>query len=429
MTRMRAICLIPILVRLRLTESRLPTLVVALCTAGSLAHGQAVAPANATTTVQTLAHELARGVIYRQLDDPRGPWRLHVVRVDLRRAELGLRTMRALDSLRGRERTSEMVRRATADGAQVLVAVNADFFDVRTGENENNQVIDGEWWKGLKVTDSPYDSYDNVHAQFVVDAAGRPMIERFILDGRAWSHIGTLPILSVNSKLSTAMEGTTLYTPRFGATTPRDPSGDTARVAAEAPLVAAGRVGDTLMFVRRGAVAASPGSPIPADGAVLAAHGARSAAVHALAVGDTVRVLLTTIPRLADRTPPRTLIGGWPRLVHDGVNVAHDAATIEGTISRNAEARHPRTAIGYAKDGRTLWLVAVDGRSTSSVGMTLVELAEAMRTLGASQALNFDGGGSTTMVIDGRVVNTPTDVTGERAVGNALLLVRTPPAR
>ncbi|MFN9310424.1 phosphodiester glycosidase family protein, partial [Gemmatimonas sp.] len=96
----------------------------------------------------------------------------------------------------------------------------------------------------------------------------------------------------------------------------------------------------------------------------------------------------------------------------------------EGTISRNAEARHPRSAVGLSRDGRTMWLLAVDGRSESSVGMTLVELADAMRALGAWDALNFDGGGSTSLVIDGRLVNSPSDPTGERAVGNALLVLQ-----
>jgi exopolysaccharide biosynthesis protein len=106
--------------------------------------------------------------------------------------------------------------------------------------------------------------------------------------------------------------------------------------------------------------------------------------------------------------------------------VAGDAATIEGTISRNAETRHPRTAVGFSRDSTTLLLVVVDGRSSASVGMTLGELADLMRRLGAWQALNFDGGGSTTMVIGGAVVNVPSDATGEREVGNALLVVRTP---
>jgi exopolysaccharide biosynthesis protein len=96
---------------------------------------------------------------------------------------------------------------------------------------------------------------------------------------------------------------------------------------------------------------------------------------------------------------------------------------MEGTISRNAEARHPRTAVGFSRDSSTLFLLVVDGRSTASVGMTLVELAALMRRVGAWQALNFDGGGSTTMIVDGAIVNTPSDTTGEREVGNALLVV------
>jgi exopolysaccharide biosynthesis protein len=76
-----------------------------------------------------------------------------------------------------------------------------------------------------------------------------------------------------------------------------------------------------------------------------------------------------------------------------------------------------------SRDGRTVWLYVVDGRSTASVGMTLVELAEALRRLGAWDALNFDGGGSTALVVDGQLVNVPSDPAGERAVGNAVLVM------
>ena len=116
------------------------------------------------------------------------------------------------------------------------------------------------------------------------------------------------------------------------------------------------------------------------------------------------------------------IIGGWPRILRDGENVANDASTVEGTLSGNAEARHPRTAVGFSRDSSTLLLLTVDGRSENSGGMTLVELADMMRQLGAWQAMNFDGGGSTTMVIDGKVVNHPSDKEGERTVGNAFLI-------
>ena len=143
-----------------------------------------------------------------------------------------------------------------------------------------------------------------------------------------------------------------------------------------------------------------------------------------MAEGDTVRVLLATQPRMPRGATPVTLIGGWPRILRDGRDISPEAAGIEGTISRNAEMRHPRTAIGFSRDSTTLYLLTVDGRSAASVGMTLTELAGIMRRLGAWQALNFDGGGSTTMVVEGVVMNKPSDSTGEREVGNALMIVR-----
>jgi exopolysaccharide biosynthesis protein len=159
---------------------------------------------------------------------------------------------------------------------------------------------------------------------------------------------------------------------------------------------------------------------------VLSGFGPRATEIAALTDGDTIRILLGTLPAMARQRQPALVIGGWPRILRDGRSVAADAATVEGTISRNAETRHPRTAVGFSRDSTTLLLLVVDGRTSVSMGMTLVELADVMRHLGAWQALNFDGGGSTTMVIDGAVVNVPSDATGEREVGNALLVVRTP---
>ena len=381
--------------------------------------------------------ELAPGVSYTHSVDVRGPWSMHVVRIDLQRADIELRAVRAREQLRGRERPTEMVRRSTSATEQIVAAVNADFFDIKTGENENNQILGGEWWKGLKVTDSPFDTFDNAHVQFAMDGARHPHIDRFILDGKVWDRGVMTPLITVNARPGGTYEGTTLYTTRFGARTPGssaspgvprssdpDAARDTTLAIAEAPLLSVGHHGDTLLYLRRGAVSATSGSTIPTDGAVLSAYGPRAKEVHSMREGDTVRVLLATAPRLGRGATPTMLLGGWPRLVRDGVNVAADAATTEGTISRNAEVRHPRTAIGYSKDGKTLWLFVVDGRSAFSVGMTLVEMADQLRTLGAWQAMNFDGGGSTTMVIDGKVVNQPTDPTGEREVGNALVVVK-----
>jgi hypothetical protein len=297
----------------------------------------------------------------------------------------------------------------------------ATFFNLVSGETENNQVLAGEWWKGVKVADSPYDTFDNPHIQFGVTRAGRPVMGRFLLDAMVWVRGVATPVLTVNLRPTATFEGTTLYTPRFGTETPRD----TLRAVTEVSMTAAGRHGDTLVYIRHGTVLPTSGTIIPRDGAVLSAYGARSGALRAMGEGDTVRVLLATRPRLP---PLQLLVGGWPRLLEDGHSVAGDAPTLEGTISRNAEARHPRTAIGISRDSTTVMLLTVDGRSENSGGMTLTELAAAMRRLGAWQAMNFDGGGSTSMVVRGVLMNVPSDSTRERAVGSALLVVRQSPA-
>ena len=67
-------------------------------------------------------------------------------------------------------------------------------------------------------------------------------------------------------------------------------------------------------------------------------------------------------------------------------------------------------------------MVTVDGRSAESVGMNLNELAAFLLELGAIDAMNLDGGGSTTMFLDGKVVNKPSDKEGERRVSDAILV-------
>jgi exopolysaccharide biosynthesis protein len=83
-------------------------------------------------------------------------------------------------------------------------------------------------------------------------------------------------------------------------------------------------------------------------------------------------------------------------------------------------ARQPRTLAGVRDDG-TLLLVTVDGRRPGwSAGMTLPEAARLMRSLGARDALNLDGGGSSAMTVRGEVVNRPSDRGGERAVSDGV---------
>lgn len=117
-------------------------------------------------------------------------------------------------------------------------------------------------------------------------------------------------------------------------------------------------------------------------------------------------------------------VGGFPDLLDSGRRVGD--LEVEARPSF-AAARHPRTAVGWDADADEMWIVVVDGRQPPySAGMSLPELAELFEALGAEEALNLDGGGSTVLVVHGSPVNRPSDATGERPVVNALALVRTP---
>ncbi|SDM13361.1 Predicted protein [Nonomuraea maritima] len=121
-----------------------------------------------------------------------------------------------------------------------------------------------------------------------------------------------------------------------------------------------------------------------------------------------------------------SIVSAAPTLVKDGRT--HIDAAAEGVLDPQdlsfgfawANNRQPRTMAGIDKKGRLL-LVTVDGRTAGgSEGFTLAEGAAFMRSLGAVDALNLDGGGSSAMAVNGVLVNHPSDATGERAVGDTI---------
>lgn len=386
----------------------------------------AISPAEAQVD-SSRRSELAPGVVHRRLVVNGGPWRIHVVEVDLRRPEIHLIGVRALDKLRGRETVSSMVHRYAGTGS-VIAAVNGDFFHVATGtgedrtlgtgESENNVMIEGALLKGVKLTDSPYDSFNNAHSQFALDSAGHPFIERFSYSGtvidakrRIWD-VDAVNHWSDSSAL-------VLYTRYYGDSTASDSVG---RHTWSIQLRPTGTRGDTLLFRTAGAMRKTGSAASLSTGAALVAGGARK--------GDLERIVnsgakIRVVNRLSPFRPAlRTVIGGWPRLIVNGRSVAGVAQIVEGTSRGFTLVRHPRTAVGFSRDSSTLYLVTVDGRSESNAGMTLPELATAMLQLGVYNAMNFDGGGSTTMVLSGTVVNSPSDKAGERPVGSALFVIR-----
>lgn len=179
-------------------------------------------------------------------------------------------------------------------------------------------------------------------------------------------------------------------------------------------------VGDTMALI---VTAVDTGVvPRPADGYVISV-GAAAEWFSVIEVGDTVRMLYTLTPGTA--RPVREALTGTPRLVRDGRD--DPEYETEGSKARRfIDGRLARTAVGISQSGDTLFMVTVSSGSESEdrTGMTLAQLAAFMRSIGAWQAMNFDGGGSASMAIRGDMISRQGNRPTTRRVSNALLAVR-----
>ncbi|MCX6142017.1 MAG: phosphodiester glycosidase family protein [Ignavibacteriales bacterium] len=361
------------------------------------------------------SREVRPGVTYYYIAGKRGPWRIHVLEIDLHHSELEIAAARALDKLFGREPTSSIARRHDSNERTVVAALNADFFDLATGENENNNVVETEFVKGTEVTKSPNDVFDNIHSQFAVSISRKPFLDRFAFMGRVfWTQGIASDLHGVND--APRSNSLVLFNHYYGPSTPID----TLKMdIKELPLREIRKDHDTSYAIVTGKVT-SVGTTIGAGMLVLSGYNLQNPNLISSAnVGDTVRIWVGTNP---DRGTLKTLVGGWPRIVLNGKNIGASVDSIEGTFPRFSAQRNPRSGVGFSMDSTTVYFLVVDGRQPSSAGMTLVEFADLMISQGVYQGLNLDGGGSTTFVLEGRIMNSPSDATGERPVGNCLLL-------
>jgi len=364
--------------------------------------------------VERHSQSLAPGIWHHSVYLVRGPWRINVVEIDLERAWAAgyrLRTASAADG--GLARVSEL-------GAQALAAINGDFF---AQEGEQGRAL------GLQIRNGCLLRPPVGRSALVIDSQGRCQIGRFQLRAELLDDFGVSYSISAYGRAPRPEELSL-----FSACTAL--AGDTVRAAVGLQLLPLGEgsaINDTVPVlvrqIRRQAW------PLLLDrGHWLAAAGSRHPAGQLVAPGDTLGLCLHLVPEdglLAAGAAYEEAIGGGPRLLRDGQVAVEYAA--ERLSEAFAAERHPRTAAGYTRDGAVLYLVVVDGRQPGySAGMSLTELASFMggrlgaisrSGLPAHQALNFDGGGSTTMVVNRRIVNSPSDRTGERQVANALLVV------
>lgn len=266
-------------------------------------------------------------------------------------------------------------------------AVNASYFDT-SGWIIGNLKIDGEWL-GME---------DKARSAFVI-ADGKPQIMKDL----AYNGSVMLPALGVKLHVKginreRIAEDVVIYTHYFGPSTRTNSFGCEVRIKD-------GKVAE---------ISKAGNLRIDKNSVIVSAHGTNAKILEQLQIGDRASVQQTLGNTVADKA--EVVLGAGPMLVEDGKrNVRSVSEQIAGDI---AYGRAPRTAIGVKKDGTVVILVA-DGRRTNSVGMTLDEVARYMIKLGAVSALNFDGGGSSEMVLNNKILNNPSDG-NERAVSVGL---------
>lgn len=332
-----------------------------------------------------------------------GPFSVHVLEIDLRSNTYAFEAYRP----DGLVPTSLQVEANRAGGRKVLGGINADFFSFHTGWPLGNQVQKGEFIVGTL----------SVRSHIAFDRSNRPLIDRISFHGSVRTSKGTtLTLHGVNQprKLSSSI----LYTPRWTSKTEMDVLGTEFALSLLSP---AWSVADTLRFVVQ-AISTLGGSEIPPGGAVLWVGNSATGSEFQDGVtrGDTIAVFLGFQPHIG---AVQQVIGGGGRILQNGQPVTEEQNKVENLSPKFLTDRHPRTFVAFNQDTTTLYLCTVDGRQPTSLGINFEEMARFLLSIGAWNAINLDGGGSTTMVILNHVVNSPSDKNGERPVANSLQLI------
>lgn len=338
-----------------------------------------------TTTIferRTPVEAYGDGVTYENIQRlTSGGWiNINVMRVQLdKNVELSVLTD---DYLSKRTTLSQLVAKNNEDN-NIVGAINTDFFDVASNSTMGNIMYKGN----LLTTSVGLEEF----ASFSITRSGIPFVTYLnapvntFTNGRHEMNITYFnkPYLNYSR---------TIYYDRTWA--PQS-YGNTLDLDVLEMLV----VDDVVLEMRR------RGAPfdIPENGYVLAAVGSNIGQMRDnFKVGDTIEIKYDVNIRFMD-----LIMGGGAQLV--------DRGKVVPTFSLPSNGNAPRTAIGITRDRKEVFFVTIDGRSSSYRGVSLTELARIMIELGAFEAINMDGGGSTQMVGKSpwqqniRTINTPSD--------------------
>ncbi len=358
--------------------------------------------------IEVREEEIVPGVIRVSLrvTGPEDKQSIQILRVNHRNPDINLRAALGQDQLTGGlETVRAQAVRVDRPGERVLGAINADFFQFdRTASTYGVPL-------GLHVEQGELVA-SLMHYPVMGIEDGKVYIEqpRMVTRATSLSSGETREIDAINR---TVFWGNIeLFTPRFGEKTPqREGVLEIVLSGLERPM--AYNTYHTLQV--EGEPRSGGGTPLEEGRVVLSASWEGLDFIQSLAPGEQVRIVAAFLPPFQIITDA---LAGSHYLLQDGQKMELDTRPL-------VTGRHPRTAVGT--NASETMLVTVDGRQDDAYGMNLQELADFFLFLGARDAINFDGGGSTTMLVSDpetwnlQLANRPSEGR-ERAVSNALLV-------
>lgn len=338
-----------------------------------------------------------RGFRYIHDQNADVPWSMHIVKVQRGHPSLEFQTTLGRTNEFGMSLISEQARSTASEQGQPIAAINGDFYtntETHPGRPRDLQIRHGEL-----LTDP------DGHACFWIDPDGTPRMTNVQSRLRVVWPNGKVTPFGLNEPRGS--DAVVLYTHAIGPTTRTGPGLE---------LLLAPSAGSPWIPLRPGlhytatvrSVVKDGNTALPKDALVLSLGPRIASELPEIRPGTQLSLLTETIPNLAG---VQTAIGGGPTLLANGEIMKWNWIN----------PRHPRSAIGWNDD--SIFLVEVDGRQAGlSAGMSFPELAAYMLRLGCRNAMNLDGGGSSTLWMLGNVINSPSEGQ-ERPAANALVLV------
>ncbi len=333
------------------------------------------------------------------------PWSIHILKFDRTRNDFQLTTTLAQETIFGLSTLSAQVRSVPAAMGEPVAAINGDFYRLSKGPYQGDPI-------GLQIYRGELVS-EPTGPSFWVDLSGQPQLgEVRSLLCVIWPNGSVTPI-GLNRER--ADNQAVLFTPRIGSST--------RTVGGRELILEPTDVNDWLPLqagrtyrAKVKTVSNSGNNPLKPDIMVLSIGPVVMKNLPPVKAGDIITIRTQTAPELRG---VQTAIGGNVFLIRHGKQVSFKETRDWGEMMQE---RHPRTLIGWNR--KDFYFVVVDGRKSDlSIGMNYAELSDLMQRLCCTEALNLDGGGSSTLWLGGQVMNVPSDG-HERGLANALILLR-----